>query len=178
MHQSINHIIIKKYKKINFLITFLANSINPESYDQYKSLEKVGVKTNSLFKESCGIYTDGHHWHGQKRNQVPGTRENLEINTWTDNPTSTEEMLPRAIGGRVSGKEGTTSTLFPKPWCDPDTSTGSLRVKAGLGSGPWEKAFAAFTLPCAPDGIYGCHISWIRQKLASTFPATFVYNNN
>lgn len=61
MHQSINHIIIKKYKKINFLITFLANSINPESYDQYKSLEKVGVKTNSLFKESCGIYTDGHH---------------------------------------------------------------------------------------------------------------------
>lgn len=42
MHQSINHVIIKKYKKINFLITFLANSINPESYDQYKSLEKAG----------------------------------------------------------------------------------------------------------------------------------------
>lgn len=118
MHQSINHVIIKKYKKINFLITFLANSINPESYDQYKSLEKAGGKTNSLFKESCGSYTDGHHWHGQKQNQVPGIRENLEINAWTDNPTSTEEMLPRAIRGVGGGglsveRRGQPPHFFP-----------------------------------------------------------------
>jgi len=52
------------------------------------------------------------------------------------------------------------SILFPETQHDPDTSTSSLHVKAGLGSGlPQEKGFAAFTLPGAPNGIYECHIT-------------------
>lgn len=39
------------------------------------------------------------------------------------------------MGGDV-GKEGTMSTSFPEIQRDPDTSTGPLCVKAGLGPGP------------------------------------------
>lgn len=78
---------------------------------------------------------------------------------WTQgaNPTSAVETILRDIRGQFCGKEGTTSTWFPEIHCDPDTSSGSLCVKAGLGSGLfWEKRFAAYGLPCVPGGIYDC----------------------